>query len=223
MDASAQTSSRVGGGLWNSPRSTQYSKETQDMLRLMMQESRLNNLQRKKINKCLENGAALPLTSDLKWSASPSQPKPCKSARKCLPGTSQKRSAELCRSGDNYTREKFRPGPTRDLEKEKRRLQSILETGQEEPKTPVNQNVPACESPEEVDRYQEVLDEIEDRRQFLEDMASLGKQKPYINIINSEISQRLRELELMDKEKRTEKEVMISERKEETAEQKPWT
>lgn len=35
----------------------------------------------------------------------------------------------------------------------------------------------------------EVLDEIKERRQFLADMASLGQEKKYINIINTEISQ----------------------------------
>lgn len=34
-----------------------------------------------------------------------------------------------------------------------------------------------------------VLDEIEERRQFLADMASLGQEQQYINLINSEISQ----------------------------------
>ena len=34
-----------------------------------------------------------------------------------------------------------------------------------------------------------VLNEIEERRQFLRDMAALGQEKQYISIINSEISQ----------------------------------
>lgn len=34
-----------------------------------------------------------------------------------------------------------------------------------------------------------VLDEIEERRQFLADMASLGQEKKYIHIITAEISQ----------------------------------
>lgn len=34
-----------------------------------------------------------------------------------------------------------------------------------------------------------VLGEIEERRQFLADMASLGQAKKYVNIINTEISQ----------------------------------
>uniref|UniRef100_UPI0037E714E7 UPF0193 protein EVG1 n=1 Tax=Semicossyphus pulcher TaxID=241346 RepID=UPI0037E714E7 len=217
MEASSQT--RVGRGFWNNPRATQYSKETQDMLRLMMQESRLNNLQRKKINECLQNGVALPLTSDPTSSASPPRPKTCRSVPKCFPGKPRRRSAESCRSGNSYTREKFRPGPTRDLEKEKRKLQNILATGQEEPKAELLQKVPACQNPEERDQYQEVLHEIEERKQFLADMVSLGQEKQYINIINTEISQRIRELEVLDKARSPQKDAMTSQRKEEDAEQ----
>lgn len=57
------------------------------------------------------DGAPLPLTSDSTASASPPQPKASKSVQRRLPGKPQKRSAETCRSGNNYMREKFRPGP----------------------------------------------------------------------------------------------------------------
>lgn len=56
-------------------------------------------------------GAALPLTPDPTPSASPPQPKTTKSVQKRLPSKPQRRSAESCRSGDSYVREKFRPGP----------------------------------------------------------------------------------------------------------------
>ncbi|KAG7214521.1 hypothetical protein INR49_023036 [Caranx melampygus] len=173
MEASAQ--SRAGGGLWNNPRPTPYSKETQDMLRLMMQESRLTNRQRGQINECLKNGTALPLPSDSK-AASPSQPKPRKSAQKHLPAKPQRRSAESCRSGNSYIREKFHPALT-------------------------------------------ILDEIEERRQFLADMASLGQEGQYIYIINSEISQRMRELAVLDKARGHKKDAVTSKRKEESAQQ----
>ncbi|XP_076584379.1 UPF0193 protein EVG1 isoform X2 [Chaetodon auriga] len=215
----ASSPSRDGGGLWNNPRTTQYSKQTQDMLRLMMQESRLTNLQRKKINECLKNGAALPLTTA---PAPPPQPKTSKPVQKRLLGKPQRRTAESCCSGNSYTREKFCPGPTRDLEKEKRRLQSIMATGQEEPTAVSFKGIPACQNPgaaEERDRYQEVLDEIEERMQFLADMASLGKEKQYINIINTEISQKMRELEVLDKTCSHKKDAVTSERKGEAAEQ----
>ncbi|XP_019939826.2 UPF0193 protein EVG1 [Paralichthys olivaceus] len=198
MEASSH--SRGGRGLWKNPRVTTYSQQTQDLLRLMMQESKLTNLQRKHINESLRNGAALPLPPDPKLLPSPPQPKTSKSVHRCLPGRPQRRSAEACCSGNSYTRERFRPAPTRDLEKEKRRLQNIMATGEEEPTSAPSHST--CWSPEvmeERDQYQEVLDEIEERRHFLADMASLGQEKQYIHIINHEISQKIRELELLDK------------------------
>nr|XP_043884223.1 UPF0193 protein EVG1 isoform X1 [Solea senegalensis] len=169
---------------------------------VMMQESRLSNLQRKQINECLKNGAALPLVPEHTSPTTPAQPKSSKSVHKHLPGKPQRRSAESCRSGNSYVREKFWPVPTRDLEKEKRRLQHMMATGQEEPTAASSLNAPTCWRSgvmEERDRYQEVLDEIEERRQFLSEMASLGQEKKYMSIINTEISQKIRELEALDK------------------------
>uniref|UniRef100_A0A3P8VT87 Chromosome 9 C22orf23 homolog n=1 Tax=Cynoglossus semilaevis TaxID=244447 RepID=A0A3P8VT87_CYNSE len=162
---------------------------------VMMQESRLTNLQRRQIN---DYGAALPLASDLRSPPQAPQSKPSERVQRELLGKPLRRSAESCRSGNSYVREKFCPGPKKDLEKEKRRLQSLMATGQEEPTVSSNANVPAKVT-EEKDRFQEVLDEIEERRQFLADMASLGQEKKYIHIITAEISQKIRELEVLEK------------------------
>ncbi|KAM8771743.1 UPF0193 protein EVG1 isoform 2-T2 [Acanthopagrus schlegelii] len=221
MEASSQ--SRVGGGLWNHPRPTQYSKETQDIVRLMMQEAGLDDFRRNQINDCLKNGTALPRTSHHAVPAPPPRPKSSKSVQKSLDSMLQRRrSAESCRSGDSYIREQFCPGPTRDLEKEKRRLQNIFATGQEEPtaaqRALMLKNVHKPEVVEK-DRFQEVLDEIEERRQFLAHMTSLGRQRDYITIINTEISLKIRELELLDKARSARKDAVTSERKELTAEQ----
>uniref|UniRef100_A0A3B1K2K8 Si:dkey-43k4.3 n=1 Tax=Astyanax mexicanus TaxID=7994 RepID=A0A3B1K2K8_ASTMX len=87
----------------------------------------------------------------------------------------------------------------RDLEKEKRRLQNIFATGQEEPQLSVPQTQPPKRAEEtHTDRFQEVLDEIEERRQFLEEMTALGRGRDYNHIINFEISQKIKELELID-------------------------
>ncbi|KAI4892899.1 hypothetical protein NFI96_027584, partial [Prochilodus magdalenae] len=102
----------------------------------------------------------------------------------------QRRSAEKCRAGENYTRETYRPSATRDLEKEKRRLQGILATGQEEPRPTLSHQQPTERGEDrQIDRFQEVLDEIEERREFLEEMNALGRGHQYQHIINSEISQ----------------------------------
>lgn len=42
---------------------------------------------------------------------------------------------------------------------------------------------------EEVDRFEEVVREIEERKQFLEDMGALGQDKPHRSRIMTEISQ----------------------------------
>uniref|UniRef100_A0A3Q3WL40 Uncharacterized protein n=1 Tax=Mola mola TaxID=94237 RepID=A0A3Q3WL40_MOLML len=186
MEASPQQG-RVGGGLWTTHRAAQYSKETQDLLRCEMTKKNVQLSHFFSLSST--DGSALPLTFDSTSSASPHQPK---TNRKCLSDKPQRRTAESCRSGNSYVREKFCPGPSRDLEKEKRRLQNIMSTGQEEPTAVTPRNVPACRSrevEEERDRYQEVLDEIEERRQFLADMDSLGQVKQYVNLINTEISQ----------------------------------
>ena len=45
------------------------------------------------------------------------------------------------------------------------------------------------EEEEEIDRFEEVLGEIEERRQFLADMAALGQDRPHRTKIMTEISQ----------------------------------
>ncbi|XP_015248862.1 PREDICTED: UPF0193 protein EVG1 [Cyprinodon variegatus] len=182
-----------GRGLWNNPRPSLCSKETQEMLKLRKEESRFMLLQRKQINRSTNRGADLSRISD-------SRPPPSKSAQH-RPRMSQRRSAESCQAGNSYEREKFHPGPVRDLEKEKRRLQNIMATGTEEPETGSPGKLPGDskqEESEETDRFQEVLNEIEERRQFLADMAALGQDHQYSSIINAEISQRLHELDILD-------------------------
>ncbi|KAL6110530.1 uncharacterized protein ACO6RY_19594 [Pungitius sinensis] len=215
MASSSQ--SKGGKGLWKKGRVTQFSKGTQDMLQLMMQQSKLTHLQRKKINESLMTGATSPPTSEHTSPDPPTNPKTAKYVPNSLSRQPQRRSAEACRSGNSYVREKYHPGPLRDLEKEKRRLQNILATGKEEPTPASYNNVPTCSNPEvaeQKDRYQEVLDEIEERRQFLADMSSLGEEKKYVNIINTEISQRIRELRVLDKARSPKKGAITTEQKE---------
>ncbi|XP_061844222.1 UPF0193 protein EVG1 isoform X2 [Nerophis lumbriciformis] len=110
MDTPSQCT--VDGGRRNNPRASQYSKNTQDLLRSMMQETTLTHSQRKHINECLKNGSALPLSTQPSPSRSTSQPKGSRCVHKLLPGRPQRRSAASCRSGNNYVREKFSSAPT---------------------------------------------------------------------------------------------------------------
>ncbi|KAM5250797.1 UPF0193 protein EVG1 isoform 4-T6 [Hipposideros larvatus] len=92
----------------------------------------------------------------------------------------------------------------RDLEKEKQRLQNIFATGKDKKERkkkppPVPQEDPAPE----LDRFEELVEEIRERKDFLADMEALGQGRQYRGIILAEISQKLREMEDID-HKRTE-------------------
>nr|XP_017212019.1 UPF0193 protein EVG1 isoform X1 [Danio rerio] len=179
----------------------QYRTDTRQLIKLMMQESRLTDFQQRQINNKLKNGGALPIT----FYSSPLEPNTPSETRVTRVGTlvgqQQKRSAERCRAGDNYKREQFLPSAARDLEKEKRKLQNLLSTGQKDAGPTHSQRESTERREQPVDRFQEVLDEIEDRRQFLEEMMSLGKGHQYQQLINTEISQKICELEEIDKKR----------------------
>ncbi|XP_077132608.1 UPF0193 protein EVG1 isoform X2 [Ranitomeya variabilis] len=191
----------MGTGFWTSTKPPQYSKETQDLLKVMMQESKLTNFQQRQIREQMQSGGALPIqchpstsNTETRPLVSISRPAKASTTRPSL------RPAERCRAGDAYTREKFQPQATRDLDKEKSRLQNLMATGKELPDTP---QVPQTEEEdtEDRDRFDELVAEIQERWDFLEEMQVLGRGKQYYNIVNTEISQKLREMEIIDKKR----------------------
>lgn len=198
----------MGTGFWTSTKPPQYSKETQDLLKVMMQESKLTNFQQRQIRDQLQSGGALPVQCHP--SSSNTQVKPPVSASRTAKASiintrPSLRPAERCRAGDAYTREKFQPRATRDLNKEKSRLQNLMATGKELPDVP---HVPPPQTgeddKEERDRFDELVAEIQERWDFLEEMEALGRGKQHFNIINTEISQKLREMEIIDKQRSSE-------------------
>ncbi|XP_068108183.1 UPF0193 protein EVG1 isoform X2 [Hyperolius riggenbachi] len=177
----------MGEGFWNCPKPAQYSKETQDLLR---------------------GGDTLPVhchptTSGTQHKPPASASKPKKTS--IITARPSLRPAEKCRAGDAYSRERFQPRPTRDLNKEKNRLQNLMATGKDLPEIP-RTRPPAEEEPEaeERDRFDELVEEIQERWDFLEEMEALGRGKQYRNMINTEISQKLREMEIIDKKRSAE-------------------
>uniref|UniRef100_A0A2K5S7B9 Chromosome 22 open reading frame 23 n=1 Tax=Cebus imitator TaxID=2715852 RepID=A0A2K5S7B9_CEBIM len=150
----------------------------------------------------LKGGDALPLqcspTSSQrvlpsKQIASPNYLPPILAARPHL------RPASMCQANGAYSREQFKPRATRDLEKEKQRLQNIFATGKdpEERKRKARPGRQEALAPEQ-DRFEELVKDIQERKEFLADMEALGQGKQYRGIILSEISQKLREMEDID-------------------------
>ncbi|XP_074638159.1 UPF0193 protein EVG1 homolog [Acropora palmata] len=201
------------GGLW-STHTAPVSKETQSLLKVMMEESKLTNFQRRQLHENMKRGESLPVTCNPSTSRS-ERMQPTSSPKKPLPKimnarhlSGGKRSKD---SIDTKTmtekKEIYRP-PVGKLisEKDKRRLQNVMaygEDGKEIEDPPRQRRVVSEEKGQEkeIDRFDEVLQEIEDRKGFLDEMEKLGQGKKYRTIIMTEISQKIRELEVIDKER----------------------
>ncbi|NWV08723.1 EVG1 protein, partial [Ptilonorhynchus violaceus] len=170
----------------------------------MMEELKLTHSQRRYLMDCVKRGDALPLQ---RLPPSGKQPVPASHPPACqphrLPARPLLRPAKVCQAGDAYTREKFKPQPTRDLEKEKRRLQNILATGKDEMEEKVEQVLIQKKEEEiaEPDRFEELMNEIQERKEFLAEMEALGQGKKYQGIVLTEISQKMHEMEIIDKKR----------------------
>ncbi|NWY54001.1 EVG1 protein, partial [Chionis minor] len=171
----------------------------------MMEESKLTRFQRRYLMDCVKRGDTLPLQCHPTSSKEPVPTAPAFSPAVCQPSRlSAKphlRPAKVCQAGDAYAREKFKPQARRDLEKEKRRLQNILATGKDVVECNMKQTLVHTKEEEipEPDRFEELVNEVQERKEFLAEMEALGQGKKYRRIILTEISQKMREMEIIDK------------------------
>ncbi|XP_051817913.1 UPF0193 protein EVG1 isoform X2 [Antechinus flavipes] len=120
-----------GTGFWQAPQSG-YTPETCQLLKVMMEESKLTNFQQRHLMDSVKRGDALPS----RCSPSSSQkPTPKRVSTFCLPPIlgprPHLRPAEVCQANEAYSRDQFKPRPCRDTEKEKERLQDIFTNGKE--------------------------------------------------------------------------------------------
>ncbi|XP_074127777.1 UPF0193 protein EVG1 isoform X2 [Sminthopsis crassicaudata] len=120
-----------GTGFWQAPQTT-YTPETCQLLKVMMEESKLTNFQQRQLMDSVKRGDALPP----RCSPSSSQkPTPKRVSTFCLPPIlgprPHLRPAEVCQANEAYSRDQFKPRPCRDTEKEKERLQDIFTNGKE--------------------------------------------------------------------------------------------
>ncbi|XP_014112062.1 PREDICTED: UPF0193 protein EVG1 isoform X2 [Pseudopodoces humilis] len=219
----------IPGRGWGSPRGrpARYSTGTRELVRATMEELHLTHSQKRylmdyvkrravptgqpgtKAQRCdLDRSLLCPVTRvrhlghwGLRLSCYYGLTAACQPCR--LPARPLLRPAKVCQAEDAYTREKFKPQPIRDLEKEKRRLQNILATGKDEVEDKVKQ-VFIQKKEEEIaapDQFEELMNEIQERREFLAEMEALGQGKKYQGIILTEISQKLHEMEIIDKKR----------------------
>ncbi|KAI4456549.1 hypothetical protein MML48_8g00007059 [Holotrichia oblita] len=181
------------GGVFQ-PSKVQYSQETKNYLKLLMDESRLNNNIRQKINYALRDGDPLPnLHSSRSDRGRRIERQPPVLFR---PGSSRRRTySEIINSGA-YERDKFVPDRTKeDREILKTRLQNIMANGKESLKKPVVQKIETkAKDKPEMNKFDELKQEIEERQIWLKEMEEIGEGHKYREVINLQIQARLREL-----------------------------
>ncbi|XP_027727589.1 UPF0193 protein EVG1 isoform X2 [Vombatus ursinus] len=148
-----------GTGFWHSPQST-YTPETCQLLKVMMEESKLTNFQQRQLMDSMKRGDALPSRCN---PASSQKPVPKQVNDFYLPPIltprPHLRPAEVCQANEAYARDQFKPRPCRDTEKEKERLQDIFANGKDgtekkKKKQSVRQAKPLPSDPEP-DRFEE--------------------------------------------------------------------
>ncbi|XP_032913365.1 UPF0193 protein EVG1 isoform X4 [Catharus ustulatus] len=103
---------RGGGSAAGRP--ARYSTGTRELVKAMMEEMQLTHSHKRYLMDYVKRGDALPLQRfppSSKESVPVSCPAACQPRR--LPARPLLRPAKVCRAGDAYTREKFKPQPTR--------------------------------------------------------------------------------------------------------------
>ncbi|XP_069124632.1 UPF0193 protein EVG1-like [Argopecten irradians] len=208
--------SRVaGGGFWSQPQ-VQYSKQTHALLKDMMKESKLTNFQQRHLEKTLRGGGSLPSACPPTHSAQRKKtPVAAPAPRKVFNARNYKttvRTREQMEKMGAFEKPDYTPAYNSkgaSKEKEKLRLANIMEFGQDIPPPDQRKQKIIREPAPEVDRFEELQSEIEERRSFLREMEGLGKGAQFRTIIATEISQLIREMEVIDSKKSAELERLI--------------
>lgn len=198
------------GGMFGASNHAPLSRETQELMKVMMKESRLTNFQQRKLNEAMRDNKALPTkvppTSSYREKEIIIQAPPPRSLTMRGKPLVAIRTKEAIEGSGAYEREKFVPKATRDLEKEKNRLSNFMAYG-EDVKPPTKQQLLRQLREEmeveykEKDRFDEIQEEIEERKSFLETMRSVGRSGEYEAVISAQISQLVREMEAIDRER----------------------
>ncbi|KAI6660412.1 hypothetical protein LOD99_13998 [Oopsacas minuta] len=184
-----------------------YSKDTQDLLKVMMEESKLTLFQQRQIKDKLKSGSSLPTTVNPTSSKSTvSKAKLPRQSKSKLYSKRSKDVIERLQSEDTETELLPRPcKPGRDTKLEKEKLQNIMAFGDALHEDKFSDQIKAlrretCDSDDvTIDKFDEVMDEIRERQDFLNCVNKHGADREVQHKILTEISQRVREIKQIDK------------------------
>ncbi|CAF1142209.1 unnamed protein product [Adineta steineri] len=190
------------GGLWNNGR-PEHKTEMTRVEKTIADEARVNNFQFSQLTSGMLRGATLsakPEASSIQSSVPiKKRVKPIRPSNTSNP--SGLRTYNDIVKSNAYAQPDYYPGPIKGrTDYEKDRLGNLMAYGIDPSKMPYE---PAehLSSSHEIDRFDELVLEIEERKEFLEQMILLGKRKEYQEIISNEIADKIREMEQIDRQR----------------------
>ncbi|XP_075163742.1 UPF0193 protein EVG1 homolog [Haematobia irritans] len=192
------------GGLFHAPK-FQYSKETSDLLKLLMKESKMTMLMRKQIDYHLRNGEPLPKPEPPRLNINKDPDAEALEILKRAHNAKRKTLAEIKASGA-YEAPRYRPKPDDKLpsEKSKKLLQesmSGLRLCDTTLKPKRKQKKRQDHDTTTDDIINELLNQIDERAEWLAEMEELGEGKRYRDEIREQIAQRLRQIKALETKK----------------------
>ncbi|CAF1358291.1 unnamed protein product [Rotaria sordida] len=190
------------GNLWNTQR-RQHNTEVTRSVKILTDEARINNFQYSQLTSNMLRGATLSTKAEI----SSIQSKPLLNKRvkpvrpsKTLNPTGLRTYNDIVNSGA-YIQPDYHPRPTKiRTDQEKDRLAHLMAYGID-PTKMICKTVECSTPTREIDRFDELVLEIEQRKQFLDQMTLLGKRKEYQQVISNEISDKIREMEQIDRQR----------------------
>ncbi|KOC62338.1 UPF0193 protein EVG1 [Habropoda laboriosa] len=194
----------MGVGAFHHPPRAKYSEETKNLIKLLMEESKVSMMKRKSIQEAMNKGESLPLVvekskaelnkHDLKYQVT-------------MPTIWKKRTQDMIVKSGAYEREQYRrTSPLRNKEKQKRHLACMMAYGKDMPETPRGRIIhhqarQISHNSDTTDPIDDLVRGIQERMEFLSDMECLGMDKKYRPIIQQEIAHKLRLIESVDKQR----------------------
>ncbi|XP_066246066.1 UPF0193 protein EVG1 homolog [Euwallacea similis] len=179
------------GGILHPAKAT-YSPETHQFLKVLMEESKLSMMQRKKVNYFLRNGEPLPTLGS--WSRN----RRSKILEVTIrPGSSKKRSRDDIVSSGAYEREPFRATcPVVDREREKEKLANKMAYNKDilVTKEKIIRKIESEEVKVDPNKFDQLVQDIKEREQWLKEMEELGQGDKYRVIIEQQIQNKVIEM-----------------------------
>ncbi|XP_061388351.1 UPF0193 protein EVG1 homolog [Musca vetustissima] len=192
------------GGLFHTPK-IKYSKETADLLKLLMKESKMTMLMRKQIDHHLRNGEPLPKPEPRRINIYKDADTEAMEILRKAHNAKRKSLSEIKASGAYETpRNRPKPDDKMPSEKSKKLLQEAMsglrmsETTLKPKRKPKTKHEPPATTD---DIINELLDQINERAEWLAEMEQLGEGKRYRDEIREQIAERLRQIKALETKK----------------------